>query len=175
MLINYDKESGILNFTVNQPLAPEGVKGDWLEVEDTYLGDLTSWRIFDSKLILYDLGPITREFRDKVNEERERRIKEGTKVSITNYGEVSLQGRLEDQTSLQGLAFGAQLRMSLGDNKTELLFLDKDNILHKLTPPQLLELWQKGAAFVSATYAKSWVIKELDPFSTNPSDPGLWE
>ncbi len=50
---------------------------------------------------------------------------------------------------------------------------DRENVLHQLVPMQMLELWQKGAAFVSAVYARSWAIKEMDPSSTDVEDPAL--
>ncbi len=116
---------------------------------------------------------IVRSFRDAVNVRRAEVIKAGADVMVTGYGPVALQGRPEDQTSLQGLAFGAQLRLSMGDSMTLMDFLDRENVLHQLQPMQMLELWQKGAAFVSAVYAKSWAIKEMDPTKTDPNAWGM--
>lgn len=117
---------------------------------------------------------LVRSFRDAVNLKRLAVITAGTDVAITGHGTVALQGRPEDQTSLQGLAFGAQLRLGMGDSTTLMDFLDRENVLHQLQPVQMLELWQKGAAFVSAMYARSWVIKEMDPTTTDLNDVTLW-
>ena len=117
---------------------------------------------------------LVRAFRDAVNAKRLEVITAGTNVMITGHGPVALQGRPEDQTSLQGLAFGAQLRLGMGDSTTLMDFLDRENVLHQLVPMQMLELWQKGAAFVSAVYARSWAIKEMDPTTTDIDDPELW-
>lgn len=117
---------------------------------------------------------LVRAFRDAVNAKRLKVITAGTSVLITGHGPVALQGRPEDQTSLQGLAFGAQLRLGMGDSTTLMDFLDRENVLHQLVPMQMLELWQKGAAFISAVYARSWAIKEMDPTSTDVDDPALW-
>ena len=117
---------------------------------------------------------IIRLFRDTVSAKRLTVITAGTNVEITGYGPVALQGRPQDQTSLQGLAFGAQLRLGMGDSTTLMDFLDRENVLHQLVPMQMLELWQKGAAFVSAIYARSWAIKEMDPSSIDLDDPALW-
>lgn len=116
---------------------------------------------------------VSRRFRDAVNRERARRLAAGTDVDLAGYGPVALQGRPEDQQTLQGLAFGAQLRIAAGD-ATLSNFLDRNNVLHQLTPAQLVEVWQAGAAYVAAVYAASWAIKERDPFATNPADPVLW-
>jgi hypothetical protein len=114
-----------------------------------------------------------RRFRDAVNAHRLTIIAAGSEVEITGHGPVALQGRQEDLTSLQGLAFGAQLRLSMGDSTTLMPFLDRLNVMHHLLPAQMLQLWQKGAAFVSAVYARSWVIKDMDP-ETDITDPQLW-
>lgn len=132
---------------------------------------------FDPRSIedLYDEAQAyVRAFRDAVNTKRLKVITVGTTVSVTGHGSVALQGRPEDQTSLQGLAFGAQLRLGMGDSTTLMDFLDRENVLHQLVPMQMLELWQKGAAFISAVYARSWVIKEMNPETTNIEDPLLW-
>lgn len=121
-----------------------------------------------------NITAVTRRFHDAVNAERVRRIAAGTDITVTGYGPVALQGRLEDQASLQGLAFTASLRLSQGDFTTTTNFLDRNNALHQLTPAQMLETWQKGAAFIEQVYAASWAIKELDAFTTDPSDDALW-
>lgn len=115
-----------------------------------------------------------RSFRDAVNLKRGQLIVAGTTVEITGHGPVALQGRPEDQSSLQGLAFGAQLRLSMGDSTTLMEFLDRENVLHQLVPMQMIELWQKGAEFISAVYTRSWQIKEMDPLLTDVENPELW-
>ena len=122
-----------------------------------------------------DLDARNREYRDAVNHVRSRLIEAGTVVTVTGYGPIALQGREEDQRTLQGLAFGAQLRLGQGDTTTLTPFLDRENIQHMLTPMQLLETWQRGAGFVSYIYAKSWAIKEMNPETTDPSNPALWQ
>lgn len=117
---------------------------------------------------------IVRTFRDDVNVKRAELLAEGTDVVVTGYGVVALQGRPDDQTLIQGLAFGAQLRVSLGDLATQMPFLDRQNILHLLTPIQMIEVWRKGAAFVSAVYEQSWVIKKMDPVLTDLEDANVW-
>lgn len=175
MQICYEAATGVVLFTVDGDEVPPGIGGDWIEVEAQALGDLTAWRVIDGALQLFDLEPLRLAFRAAVNAKRLAVITAGTNVLITGHGSVALQGRPEDQTSLQGLAFGAQLRLGMGDSTTLMDFLDRENVLHQLLPMQMLELWQKGAAFVSAIYARSWAIKEMDPASTNIEEAGLWE
>lgn len=174
MQICFDAATGALLFTVDGDEVPAGLGGDWISVEAQPLGDLTAWRVIDGALHLFDLEPMRLAFRAAVNAKRLAVITRGTTVQITGHGSVALQGRPEDQTSLQGLAFGAQLRLGTGDSTTLMDFLDRENVLHQLVPMQMLELWQKGAAFVSAIYARSWAIKEMDPATTDIDDPELW-
>lgn len=174
MQICYDAATGGVLFTVDGDEVPAGLAGDWVSVPAQSLGDLSAWRVIDGELVLFDLEPRRLAFRDAVNAKRLEVITAGTDVLVTGYGLVALQGRPEDQTSLQGLAFGAQLRLGLGDSATLMTFLDRNNVLHQLAPMQMLELWQKGAAFISAIYARSWVIKEMDPLMTDINDPALW-
>lgn len=151
----------------NYPSRPS----DWAEfdfVTETWTDPRTADEIYD------EAQACIRAFHDAVNTKRLQIISDGTDVYVTGHGKVALQGRPEDQTSLQGLAFGAQLRLSVGDNTAPMEFLDRENVLHQLFPMQMLELWQKGAAFISAIYAQSWAIKEMNPTTTNPNDPALW-
>jgi len=113
-------------------------------------------------------------FARRVNEERKRRLETGTTVSVTGYGDIPIQGRPEDQQTLTALALGAQLRMAQGDKRTTVKFRDMQNTDHDLTAPQLLELWQHGAAHASRLYAASWAIKAMDPLTTDETSDALW-
>lgn len=109
-----------------------------------------------------------------VNAERERRIAAGTTVNITGYGTIPLQGRDVDQINLLGLVQAASLRVAAGDVTTTTVFRDADNTNHELTPPQIIELWSKGSAWISSVYTASWVIKELSPIPADFSDDARW-
>lgn len=174
MQICYDAITGLILFTVDGDEVPAGIGGAWVSVAAQELGDLTAWQVIDGQLELFNLEPARLAFRAAVNTKRLQVITAGTDVEITGHGTVALQGRPEDQTSLQGLAFGAQLRLSAGDSSTLMDFNDRQNVLHQLAPIQMIQLWQMGAAFVSAIYARSWAIKEMDPSSTDVDDPALW-
>jgi hypothetical protein len=177
MFIFYDNTTGVISFTVNGESYPPSLLTDAigvLEVPDGQVTDIHGRSVIDGNVVVTDTQPAKREFRDSINVKRFEIISAGVDVEITGYGTVALQGRPEDQMSLQGLAFGAQLRMSMGDSSTQMDFLDRNNTLHKLIPEQMIELWQKGAGFVSAVYARSWAIKEMDYATTDINDPSLW-
>lgn len=109
-----------------------------------------------------------------VNAERDRRVAFGATVQIDGYGTVPLQGRLQDQTNLLGLVTAASLRLAAGDTATTTKFRDAANVDHDLTPGQIIEMWSKGSAWISAVYQASWVIKAMDPIPADFSDDSRW-
>ena len=111
---------------------------------------------------------------DDVNTERERRIAAGAVVTVTGTNGIAIQGRAEDILNLQGLGMGAFARISGGDTTTITAFRDANNNMHDLTPPQVFQLWQNGAAYTQAVYAASWVIKAMDPIPSDFRDNSYW-
>lgn len=99
--------------------------------------------------------------KDVVTAYAEQLIDDGVTISITGLSEaVHVDGRDKDSRNVQGLVTAAQLRISAGDTTTVTTFRDGNNVMHDLTPLQVIELWQKSAAYVSAVYAASWAIKD---------------
>ena len=121
-----------------------------------------------TKPVNYDppARPVTGE---DVNAERGRRILTGKVIDG-----VHVTGSDEDARNLMSLALGAQMRLAAGDNATLTTFRDGENVDHQLTPAQLLSLWQQSAEYVSALYAASWALKELEPIPANYSDDSHW-
>lgn len=109
-----------------------------------------------------------------VNIERDRRIAAGVAVEITGYGVVPLQGRLQDQTNMLGLATAASLRIAAGDIETLTKFRDAQNVDHLLTPPQIVEMWSKGAAWISAVFEASWDLKAAEPIPLDYAANSHW-
>lgn len=116
-----------------------------------------------------------RAFDDLVNAERARRVQAGTSVSVTDLvTPVALRGRDEDQRTLQGLCTAAQIRIGQGDVTTLTRYRDMDNVDHMMTPPQIVEMWSLGSAWVSAVYQASWDIKDMDPRPVDHTEDSLW-
>jgi hypothetical protein len=105
----------------------------------------------------------------EINRERNRRIAAG-KV----FDGIHVTGRDEDARNLTNLALGAQMRMATGDTTTVILFRDGDNVDHELTPAEVLSLWQQSAAYVSALYAASWVLKAMEPIPADIAADQYW-
>lgn len=109
---------------------------------------------------------------DMVNAHRDMIIEGGTSVAITDYGSIPLQGRDKDQRNLLGLVQAASLRIAAGDTASLTKFRDAVNVDHFLTPPQIVEMWSKGSAWIESVYDASWALKAMDPipldYATNP-------
>lgn len=112
---------------------------------------------------------------DDVTAYAEELIEDGVTIKITGLSEpVYVQGRDKDSRNVQGLVTAAQLRIGAGDTTTITEFRDGSNVMHDLTPPQVVELWQKSAAYVSAVYGASWAIKDGDTISADFRDDERW-
>jgi len=95
-----------------------------------------------------------------VNTERERRIQKGVTVSLTGLAEtVRILGTEKDQHLLHGRATVAMALKGAGDTTT-MPFRDADNVIHMLSLDQMIELFLKGATWVTAVYAASWALKD---------------
>lgn len=109
-----------------------------------------------------------------VNAERDRRIASGTSVPVTGYGSIPLQGREKDQTNLLGLVQAASLRIASGDVTTLTKFRDGSNADHFLTPPQVIEMWSKGSAWISSVYDASWALKDMPTIPLDYTNDSHW-
>ena len=156
----------------------DATAGAWVAVEDDTmisqfgfaLADFPDRQAPDLSALSLPPAPSSAD----VNDERDRRINAGTTVQIDGYGPIPLQGRDKDQRNLLGLQAAAAMRLAAGDNATLTKFRDADNVDHMLTPSQVVELWSKGAAWISYTYDASWDIKALDPIPANYADDSRW-
>lgn len=110
----------------------------------------------------------------EVDAERDRRVREGVTVSVTGYGPVALQGRDMDMRNLHGLATAAQLRLAAGAGATLTPFRDKANVIHQLSQPQIIDLWSKGAAFVSAVFQAAWALKDAPTIPPDFANDRHW-
>lgn len=109
-----------------------------------------------------------------VNRERDRRERAGVTVAVPGAGPVPLEGNEKSMRNLQGLAFAASLRIGQGDTTTVTVFRDALNVDHSLVPAQILALWSQGAAYVTALYQASWVLKAMDPIPADYADDAYW-
>jgi hypothetical protein len=115
--------------------------------------------------------------RGDVNEERERRIRAGQTVTLSNGTTLTAQTRDEaDFRNLNGLVSKAIIYTMMQNTEAVMTFCDADNVRHELTPDLVIELGSLVGARVDNLYKKSWAIKD-DPkgIATNYKDESLWE
>ncbi len=65
--------------------------------------------------------------------------------------------------NLQALLSVAQIRIASGDTSATTVFRDGNNVDHKLTPPQIVNLFLQSSAYVTEVYAASWALIAFDP------------
>ena len=97
-----------------------------------------------------------------VNEEREKRLKAGTSITVTGYGDIPMQGRDQDQITTLALEASASALKAQGVTSASLPFRDAANGNHMLTPDQTLELMGKAKKFAQDIYQAAWALKD-DP------------
>lgn len=100
--------------------------------------------------------------RTQVSIERDRRIAAGAVVSIPDYGDVPVQGGGSHDRNMQALGQVALARTGAGDMTTVTYFRDALNVMHALTPPQVMALWLGAVAATEAIYTASWALKDAD-------------
>ncbi|MGU3574546.1 hypothetical protein ACLBWZ_03390 [Brucellaceae bacterium C25G] len=105
--------------------------------------------------------------RTLVDTERDRRISSGAVVSIDGYGDVPIQGGGSHDRNMQALGQVASSRIASGDTTTITNFRDALNVMHGLTPPQVMSLWLGAVAATEAIYAASWALKDLEEIPTD--------
>lgn len=106
---------------------------------------------------------------DDVNVERDRRIAAGHLFTVEGYGDVPLQGRLQDQINLQARLIAAQGYKAAGVTDPVLILRDAENVNRTLTPDQMIDLVGQGVAWIEATMMVSWAMKDR----TAPFEAGI--
>ena len=110
----------------------------------------------------------------QVNAERDRRIMQGTTVTVTGLGDIPVQGRPVDQVNLMALADTARDLIAAGVTGAVIPFRDGDNALHDLTAAQMLEVSRKGKEAAAAIYAASWALKDGESIPADYADDTHW-
>ncbi|UWQ16162.1 DUF4376 domain-containing protein [Jannaschia sp. M317] len=109
-----------------------------------------------------------------VNAERDRRIAAGQTVFVPGLGPVPMQGRIGDMQNLLALFNAANLRKARGDTSAGIVFRDAENVVHRLTPDQMIALYVMGATWVEAVYGASWRMKDGGDVPADFTDDRHW-
>jgi hypothetical protein len=104
-----------------------------------------------------------------VNRERERRMLAGRV-----FAGVHVTGSDRDQTILLGLDRKAEKLKAAGVTDPVIPFKDGSNVIHQLTPDELMEIADLGSTYVSAIYEASWAIKALPVIPQDVTSDERW-
>ncbi|MEN9062830.1 hypothetical protein [Ponticoccus litoralis] len=88
--------------------------------------------------------------------ERERRLAEGATFLLT-FGSIPMQGRPQDQATITALLQIANMRAAANDT-SPLTFRDAANVIHSLSPAEMIEMATAGIAWVESVMAASWAM-----------------
>lgn len=124
-------------------------------------------------LIPYEAPPFVPEGAH-VDAERDRRLALGATVQVEGYGPVPVQGRQADQINLLALKDGARDLVAAGITDPSLEFRDGANVLHILTPAQMIDLANKGKAAAAEIYAAAWALKDNPPIPADYAADAYW-
>ena len=97
---------------------------------------------------------------DDVNVERDRRILAGTVINVTGHGNIPVTGTKDDKDVFLGRRIIAAEAAANGVTAPVLVFRDRKNVIHNLTPSQMIELADKGFSWIEAMMVRSWVMKD---------------
>lgn len=133
---------------------PEGLRRH----DGARLGDEYAFDIETGVPYLADPVPTQAELKAAVNRERDRRIETGK-----DFGGIRLTGSDRDQKNLMALGRKAEKLKAAGVTDPVIPFRDGHDVIHWLTPDQMLDLEEEGFAFVSACYQAAWLLKDGPP------------
>lgn len=111
----------------------------------------------------------------QVDAERDRRLAAGTVVAVSGYGDIAVQGRVQDAVNYLALESKAAKLELQGVTDPVLPFRDRDNVMHTLTPAQVVELIEAGVTHAQSVYAAAWALKDdAGGIPQDYTDDGYW-
>ena len=105
----------------------------------------------------------------QINEERKRRKELGI-----IYNGIYLRGDPDDRENLSNLYNIAQVRLTQGDNTTVTNYMDGNNVVHQLTPQEIVDCYLAGLQYISEIYSASWSIKAMNRENLDHTSDSLW-
>lgn len=160
-------ENGNVTHTMNvspfyapDPNGPSFIETDMSEYD---MGNLLDWRVVDGDLVRVSSHAT-------INEERDRRLVAGSSFTVTGITDsIPLTGRPSDQTVYLALLMQAQSLKAALDVTTTITLRDGANVIHELTPDQVIELITQGQAWFESVMVTSWAMKDqTPPFEAGP-------
>lgn len=112
-----------------------------------------------------------------INAERDRRVREGTIITLPSGVGVHVEGGEGPTANLHGLCSLAQILISQGLTTEVIKFRDGSNVVHDLVPEEIVYLFIEGAKYKSTIFEASWNVKALTADNTLPAnytDDSAW-
>lgn len=130
--------------------------------------------IFDTKTELPILRPTPRLISQahlliEVNRERDRRLEAGK-----DFGGIWVTATERDKTNIMALSRMAEKLKVQGVTDAVIPFKDGKNVIHTLTPDQMIDLEDVGLAYLSEIYQASWKLKEMEPLPQDVTSDVHW-
>jgi len=119
------------------------------------------------------LEPMPHPTKADVDDERERRIALPLSVTVS-IGTFQINMDANAQRNIQGLSSVGQYFVAIGDTQLT-QFRDFANEIQYLPPADLIAMGLQVAARIQAVYAKSWLIREMDPIPYDFDQDSYWE
>lgn len=127
------------------------VNGVYTDVEVDLTGD---------RLAEHNAAMIKAPTSTAINSQRDKRIEKGTTISVTGYGDVPMTGRSSDQSIYLAMLLRAQGAKALGVTAAVHVFRDAANIVHNLTPDQVIEMVSGAMTWFESVMKISWAMKD---------------
>ncbi|MEL6100486.1 MAG: hypothetical protein AAFR68_04125 [Pseudomonadota bacterium] len=109
----------------------------------------------------------------QVDAERDRRIFEGTTVTLSGYS-TTIRVIGSDDSALMGVSLTAATDVLAGNGSNPVTWRDADNVDHPLTAALISDLWSAWQTFKSAVTSAGWTLKDTDPIPQNYTDAVHW-
>ena len=108
--------------------------------------------------------------RAAINAERDMRLAAGTSFAVQGIADpIPLTGRPFDQSVYLALLIRAQAYKAAGVTAPVLTIRAGDDVIHQITPDQMISLISQAMAWVEAVMSVSWAMKD----GTAPFEAGI--
>lgn len=143
-----------------------------LQINNTTQTYAQTWSIVN--LTTQEKAAMVDVVKEDINKLRDNKIRFGCIMSLSGLvATVQVSGSEENMRNITNLAILANYYISTV-TPAIIPFRDEKNVIHTLTPQQMLELWQKAMTYVSSLYQASWVLKDSNPVPLDFEDQKYW-
>lgn len=112
---------------------------------------------------------------DDVKRERESRELAGSTFTPAGYGApIRLAGDDRTARNLMARAGNARDAIAAGETGAVFAWRDENNVVHNLTPAQLLDLFRQASMYVDAVSRASWALIDNPPIPEDYAADERW-